>query len=843
MTNIALNLTTPDLGASWTGTIGIGSTVTLNAPANSAVGSYLYKSVPTTTTLLGTYSLVGTITLKTSWDHESGYSNVGIDGYGEEFTGGQASAISSFVVKQGASIIASYSGQDVPSYAWYDTNAGSSSTVVYLNLTGITNLSTLSIEYTTTEDITTGTLVTWVNGGRSSVEEPIDIGPVSANIVAYDLYLTGSAVLPSLTSFVSNTLTAPKSTPVYLTAVFANGTANVYPRTAPYNVGNFTLTSGVPYMVVLPPAALTMQYEVVVSDGVNLAYDQTSSVYIVVTAEATLAGDIITNKTIATQNTNVLLTATFGNGLTGSIDNGVGAVTSGVAKTVTLPNTAGNVTYTLTVDNGVSSAAVDSVTILATAPSVNKYVPNTPVKAHGPVAYNNLVWTPELWDEDISNHGHYPKDSADPSTISYTVSDAVSASNKEYYYFAGSVLQAGDAPAITVNPLTSSKQETQSVSFICSAVGSSPMTFTWYRNSTLYSTDTSPTFDGVQYTSTATKTGLTIATDNASTWYCEASNSIGLATSTTATLTVTALVGGPVLPNIYYGVYNVTAALDSSVTMECYIASNAHNPIMESVAYAADLAAMTIEWFENGVSVGAGTRVTEGMWNDALHATLTFTGSSGKDGHTFYAEVTNDAGTSTSATGTLTLVLAPYAPTTLSNASVNEGVNFTLGPVSASGPGPFTYQWYQTWVDTLNLSVANVPLTGGGGTTNTYTQAAKWAWPSYLTFGAPDANLAHFYCKISNAAGWVSTNAATITTIPVAVAAPVLVTSPSNYTKTEGQDVTFTASFSGLVSGYHWAGNNDMWGANYSTPSKTLTALTLSQSGTDYTCTAWNSFG
>ncbi|MCI4435273.1 MAG: hypothetical protein JHC33_00490, partial [Ignisphaera sp.] len=97
MTTVAVNLTTLNPDASWTGTIGAGSTITLNPPIATVnaykVFNFLYKSVPTTTTLPGTFTLVGTVTLKTVYVYDASYSNVDMVGDGQEYTGGTAVAI------------------------------------------------------------------------------------------------------------------------------------------------------------------------------------------------------------------------------------------------------------------------------------------------------------------------------------------------------------------------------------------------------------------------------------------------------------------------------------------------------------------------------------------------------------------------------------------------------------------------------------------------------------------------------------------------------------------------------------------------------------------------------
>jgi hypothetical protein len=151
------------------------------------------------------------------------------------------------------------------------------------------------------------------------------------------------------------------------------------------------------------------------------------------------------------------------------------------------------------------------------------------------------------------------------------------------------------------------------------------------------------------------------------------------------------------------------------------------------------------------------------------------------------------------------------------NQTVTVGQTATFS-VSASGGGPFTYQWYK------NGSAVS------GATSNTYTTPST----SMGDTGAV------FTVSVSSAAGSVTSSPATLT---VNAIKPAITTQPASQTVTLGQPATFgvTATGTGPLA-YQWFMNGvAISGATSST--YTTPPTTSSNNGAVYTVTVANSAG
>ena len=117
-----------------------------------------------------------------------------------------------------------------------------------------------------------------------------------------------------------------------------------------------------------------------------------------------------------------------------------------------------------------------------------------------------------------------------------------------------------------------------------------------------------------------------------------------------------------------------------------------------------------------------------------------------------------------------------------SDQSVTEGqtANFS---VTATGSG-LTYQWQK---QPSGGSFVNIPGANGAS----YTTPAT----------AFSDNGAKYHCVVTNGAGSVTSNDATLT---VNVALPIITGHPSNQTVTEGQTATFTVIATGSGLSYQW---------------------------------------
>jgi len=143
--------------------------------------------------------------------------------------------------------------------------------------------------------------------------------------------------------------------------------------------------------------------------------------------------------------------------------------------------------------------------------------------------------------------------------------------------------------------------------------------------------------------------------------------------------------------------------------------------------------------------------------------------------------------------------VAPSLTAQPASASVTVGQT-AMFSVSATGTAPIFYQWRK---NTANISGAN---------------AASYTTPA-TTAGD---NGAKFDVVVSNSAGKITSNQATLTVTAAAVA-PTITTQPANQTVTAGQTATFSVTAAGTAPlGYQWQKNAaDIPNANaasYTTP-------------------------
>jgi hypothetical protein len=200
----------------------------------------------------------------------------------------------------------------------------------------------------------------------------------------------------------------------------------------------------------------------------------------------------------------------------------------------------------------------------------------------------------------------------------------------------------------------------------------------------------------------------------------------------------------------------------------------------------------TYQWQKNNTNISGATSSTY-----TTPATV-----SGDNGAAFRVVVSNAAGSSTSASATLTVDPAPVAPsitTQPANQTVTVGQMATFSVVAA-GTAPLTYQWQKN-----NANVS-------GATAASYTTPAT----------ASGDNGATFRVMVTNSVTTITSNAATLT-VNTASVGPSITTQPSNQTVTVGQLATFSVVAAGTAPlTYQWQKNNvNISGAttaSYTTP-------------------------
>ncbi|HWZ80472.1 MAG TPA: immunoglobulin domain-containing protein [Candidatus Sulfotelmatobacter sp.] len=344
---------------------------------------------------------------------------------------------------------------------------------------------------------------------------------------------------------------------------------------------------------------------------------------------------------------------------------------------------------------------------------------------------------------------------------------------------------AAVAPSITTQPGNQTVIAGQTAAFNVSATGTAPLSYQWRKNGANITGATSSS-----YTTPATTTA-----DSGSTFSVVVTNSAGSATSNNATLTVNA---PAVAPSITSHPANQTVTAGQMATF--------------SVS-ASGTAPLSYQWRKNGLYITGAT-------SSSYTTPATTTADSGS---TFSVVVTNSAGSTTSNNATLTVNAAAVAPsitTQPANQTVTAGQT-AMFSVSATGTAPMGYQWRKN------------------GTNITGATSSSYSTPATTTTDSGSS----FSVVISNSAGSVSSNNATLMVNQAAAVAPSITTQPGNQTVTAGQTATFSVLATGTAPlSYQWrkSGTN-ISGANansYTTP-----ATTTADSGSTFSVVVSNSAG
>jgi hypothetical protein len=204
---------------------------------------------------------------------------------------------------------------------------------------------------------------------------------------------------------------------------------------------------------------------------------------------------------------------------------------------------------------------------------------------------------------------------------------------------------------------------------------------------------------------------------------------------------------------------------------------------------------LAYQWQKNGSNISGAT--TSSYTTPAT--------ASGDNGATFDVTVSNTAGSITSSLAALTVNAAATAPTISTqpaSQSVTVGQTATFSVVAA-GTAPLSYQWQK---NSSNIS---------GATTSSYTTPATTSGDNGATFDV----------KVSNTAGNVTSNMATLT-VNATATAPTITTQPTNQTVAAGQTATFSVVAAGTSPlTYQWfqatTAITGATSASYTTPATT----------------------
>jgi beta-galactosidase len=271
-----------------------------------------------------------------------------------------------------------------------------------------------------------------------------------------------------------------------------------------------------------------------------------------------------------------------------------------------------------------------------------------------------------------------------------------------------SFLPAASAPAIILPPVSTAVTAGQPAMFAVTATGTAPLTFQWLKNGTPISGATSSSY----------ATPATTSADNNSIFTVTVTNSLGSVTSSAATLTVDAAAA--------------VAIITQPLSQTAYVGQTAQL----SVA-ATGSPVLTYQWQRNGAAIAGAT--------DSTYTTPVL--AAGDSGASFAVVVSNPVNSVTSSAAVLTVnpAIAPtitQQPVSLS-VLANDPATFT---VAVAGSSPFTYQWQFNGVSLLGANAA-----------------------SYTIFQVQPTSVGTYTVVVSNAAGTVTSAAATLTIAPPGV--------------------------------------------------------------------------
>jgi GH25 family lysozyme M1 (1,4-beta-N-acetylmuramidase) len=332
------------------------------------------------------------------------------------------------------------------------------------------------------------------------------------------------------------------------------------------------------------------------------------------------------------------------------------------------------------------------------------------------------------------------------------------------------ITNINNPPSITTQPVNTTVTLGSNATFTVAVTGTPVPTLQWKFNNTNIASAT-----GTSYTI------FNAQTTNAGTYSLVASNSLGTATSSNATLTVFIPLTITAQPT------NLTVILGSNATF--------------NVA-AIGTPAPTYQWQFNNVNIPTATSSSLALVNV----------QSNKQG-SYSVSVSNSTGSIISSNAILTVVTRPAITTQPFNATVNQGgaTNFT---VTASGTPTLSYQW--------QLGGSNI----AGATASTY-----------VINNAQPAQAGNYQVVVTNNYGTVTSAVRTLTVI----APPFISGQPQSQTVTVGSNATFTVTATGTSLTYQWLFNTGVIGGATGTSYTVMNAQT--NNAGNYSVLVTNSIG
>ena len=335
-------------------------------------------------------------------------------------------------------------------------------------------------------------------------------------------------------------------------------------------------------------------------------------------------------------------------------------------------------------------------------------------------------------------------------------------------------------PTIVTQPQGQSATAGANVSFSVTASGTTPFTYQWRKEGTAISGATNSTFSLGN-----------VQSGDAASYSVVVSNTAGSVTSNGAMLTVTAAVVAPTITSHPQG-----QSVNAGASVAFTVTASGTTPF-------------TYQWRKDGSNLAGATNSTFTLGNvQAAEAGI------------YTVVVGNSAGSTTSNLAVLTVTPVTATPTISAqpqSQSVQTGGSVTFA-VTASGTAPLTYQWRK----------GNGDISGAINATLMLSNVQSGDGASYSVV-------------VSNSAGSVNSNAATLT-VTTAGIAPTITAQPESQTVGIGSNVTFRVAVSGTSPfTFQWRLNGAVIsGATSDTLILGLVAVTSAGS---YTVVVTNGFG
>ena len=493
-----------------------------------------------------------------------------------------------------------------------------------------------------------------------------------------------------------------------------------------------TLIPGATSSSYLIPSSIVTDtiYSVRVTNTQNPQNDYVDSATAAVLVTPYIVGNISVTPTLPIPyNTSASLTVTTqppagaNSGLTyqwyqGTPPNGT-AISGTNAATISTGNLTTNMSFYVTVTNSHATVPSSAVLVIVAAQLQITAQPASQTIAAGSTASLSVTATGGVgtlkyqWYQGISGDtstsvGTNSSSFTTPvlqATMSYWVKVTDSSNASVNSNTATITVSTSASPNITTQPASQTIGTGQTAALTVIATGTLPLTYQWYQG---LSGDTSTP---VGTNSSSFTTPALTATKS---YWVKVSNTLGSASSNTATVTVSSVAA----PNIT--TQPASQTIVSGQTAMLTVTATGATPL-------------SYQWYQG---MAGDTSIQVGA-NSASFTTPALTATTN-----YWVKVSNTAGSTNSNTATITVLSPPSITVQPASQTITSGQNATLF-VTATGSGQLTYQWYH----------------GNSGDTKTAVSGANNS-----TFTTPAlTQTTSYWVKVTNSAGSVNSTTATVT--------------------------------------------------------------------------------